>query len=368
MSHNQIDSHLPTTSSIILKIYTITLHEYCAPKILSISTYLIHKPLAIYTPLFHANRYIAGKDPQPQPNMATKLVGFDFDHPAFVSRLPLTVETCLQFLAAGAGHGVLSVACTGLLGPQLWNILSRYIPGRISQNFLIDLLINGRMAWKSFSPRMPKDYQLRYGNNPSSSRLLLLESLRLSGFFFSKWLLLRRTTIFARPLSWMISDPPLLLSGLYATVIFWGLFRLLPELTAISSSAFTIPKFVARLVGMTAQLDIQEQQQRLASGILRLVAPASTMTPYQYTLIRTPRTIRLLRIDSTQGTPLCSLETMNLDDAVDFWAVVSLGFGKETCGTKDHRLEPRCWIHPNHYQLRGSYCSTDTYQCAVSVD
>lgn len=121
--------------------------------------------------------------------MATKLVGLDSDHPAFASRLTLTVETCLQFLAAGAGHGVLSVACTGLLGPQLWDILSRYIPGRISQNFVIDLLINGRMAWKSFSPRISGDYQLHYGNNPGPSRLLLLEALRLGGFFFFKWLL-----------------------------------------------------------------------------------------------------------------------------------------------------------------------------------
>jgi hypothetical protein len=268
------------------------------------------------------------QDPQPQPNMATKLVGLEYDHPAFVSRLTLTVETCLQFLAAGAGNGVLSIACTGLIGPPLWDILSRYIPCRISQNIVIDLLINGQGSWKSFSSRVSRDYQLHYGNHPSPSRLLLLESLRLSGFFFSKWLLSRRTTTFSKPLRWMISDPSPLLSGFYAAVIFWLLSRMLPEVTAISSSSLTLPKLIARLVGVTAQVDIQMQQERLAAGVLRLVVPANTIAQYQYTAIRTPRTIRLLRIDSTRRTALCSLETVNLADAVDFWAV-SYRWGSE---------------------------------------
>lgn len=103
---------------------------------------------------------------------------------------------------------------------------------------------------------------------------------------------------------------------------------MLPEVTAISSSSLTLPKVIARIVGVTAQVDIQMQQERLAAGVLRLVVPANPIALYQYTAIRTPRTIRLLRIDSTQGTALCSLETVNLDDAVDFWAV-SYRWGSE---------------------------------------
>jgi hypothetical protein len=118
--------------------------------------------------------------------MATKLVGLNYDHPAFVSRLTLTVETCLQFFAAGAGHGVLSVACTDLAGLQRWEAVANYVPSYVSQTVMTDLFINGRAAVKSFSSRTSRDYKIHYGNNPSSSRLLLLELLRLAVFFFSK--------------------------------------------------------------------------------------------------------------------------------------------------------------------------------------
>jgi hypothetical protein len=251
-----------------------------------------------------------------------RLVGLGYDHPAFVSRLTLTVETCLQFLAAGTGHGILSVACTGLIDTQLWISVAKFIPGGVSQNLVIDVLINGSGAWKSFSSRVSRDYRLHYGNKPSISRLFLLELLRTGGFFFSKWYFFQRSTTFSAPLRWLAPKPSALLYGAYTCLAFWALFRVLPDLTIISSNSFTIPKFVARLAGMTVQVGIQVQQRELASGVLKLHVPADTTAPYRYTPILTPRTIRLIRIDSTRGdTALFTLETVKLDDAPDFWAL-----------------------------------------------
>lgn len=97
--------------------------------------------------------------------MTTKFVGLDSDHPAFVSRLTLTVGTCLQFFAAGASHGVLSVACTDLAGLQrwCWEAAANYAPSHASQNVMIEILINGWAALKSFSSRTSRHYKIHYG-------------------------------------------------------------------------------------------------------------------------------------------------------------------------------------------------------------
>ena len=253
--------------------------------------------------------------------MATKLVGLNYDHPEFVSRLTLTMETCLQFFAAGAGHGILSVACTDLERLQYWEAVANYAPSYVSQTLMTDLFINGRAALKSFSSRTSRDYKIHYGNNPSSSRLLLLELLRLSGFLFSKWLFLPRNGILTSSLSCIIHKPSVLLSFVYVSLVLWMLSRILPELTVISSYSLTIPKLVARCTGAIAQVRIKIQKDKLGRRPVRMLAFMDLFSLYQYSAVLTPPQIRLLRVDCTNGTAKFSFLTVKLDEAPDFWAV-----------------------------------------------
>ncbi|KAH8767606.1 heterokaryon incompatibility protein-domain-containing protein [Hyaloscypha finlandica] len=248
------------------------------------------------------------------------LVGLEFDHPAFPSRLRLTLETCLSFAAAGAGHGVFSVACAGLMALQLWPFMANEdIKGYTSLNLINIILINALGAWNSFSSRVSRDYRLHFGNEPSTSRLLLLELLRLSGFFFSRAFLLQHAAIFTAPLCFFAPKPSTPLSVSYIVLIVWALFRILPEHTVMSSRSFTLPRFVAH---MTASVS-KDYSKEIAAAILKPLSLASsdTQTQYRYAPIPTTRTIRLLRIDCREKTASCALEAVKLDDAPPFWAV-----------------------------------------------
>jgi hypothetical protein len=254
------------------------------------------------------------------------LVGLEFDHPAFPSRLRLTLETWLSFAAAGAGYGVFSVACAGFITNENLN-------GHTSRNVIviIDVILNVMGALYSFSSRVYRDYRLLYGHEPSVSQLFLLELLRLGGFFFSKVFLLQHAAIVSKPLHFLAPEPSALLSSLYTFLVLWGVSRKLPVVTVISSHPFTIPKFVAHMTGIIFQVWIERHKEMMAAALLKPLSldNPDARTLYRYTQILTPQTIRLLRIDSRQKPASCILKTVKLDDAPPYWAVSYLWGSEE---------------------------------------
>jgi hypothetical protein len=267
--------------------------------------------------------------------LAMNLLGLKYDHPEFLWRLILTLETWLSFAAAGAGHGIFSVACASLLAPQLRRrvVTNDVINGNTSLILIIPTLITAVGTLNSLSCRVSRDYQLHYGKAPSFSQLLLLETLRLGSSFFSSVFLLKHPTIIFLPLHFLVPEPSALLFASYAGLLLFVLCRYPPELNVISSHSFTIPKYVARMAGRYFQLRMLLAKEMMAPAILKPLSldDPNTPTTYKYAAILTQRTIRLLRLDSTQGTVSCTLETMKLDDAPPFWAV-SYVWGSEENG------------------------------------
>jgi len=171
------------------------------------------------------------------------LFGLPFDHPAFPERVILTFETWLSFLWAGAGHGLYSVAYAAIFPPQ------RSMMDRAMSNFAA-IAANAVGAWMAASPAIAHDYWLHYRCQPGPIRLFLLEVVRWIGFELVRALLLRRANIFFSPLLYLMSDPPALLHGAYVFLVLWVLWKVMPEVVVVSSSGFTIPKFVARYIGL----------------------------------------------------------------------------------------------------------------------
>jgi hypothetical protein len=263
------------------------------------------------------------------PLTLTNLVGLESDHPAFPWRLTLMLETCLSFAAAGVGHGLLSLAGS----PLYWSSLANEaINNHTSHSIAVMILINAVGAWRSFSSCVSRDYRLHFGNKPSTFRLLLLELLRLGGFFFSRRFFSKRANTFSAPLRFFAPRPSDLLSGSYYALVFWCVFRYMPKLTPISSHSFTISKIIARLIGVTSQVSMDVWKERIAGALLTPVSlhGLDTRAIYRYAPIVTPRTIRLLRIECRQKLVYisCELETVKLDDAPPFWAV-SYQWGSE---------------------------------------
>lgn len=179
--------------------------------------------------------------------------------------------------------------------------------------------------------RISRDYQLHFGNKPSVSRLLFLEFLRLGGVFFSTLFLWEYATAFYAPLLYLMAEPSVPLSTLYSILVLFSLSWCQPELTPISRRSYTISQFVARMTGLLFQACVVESQKMSAFAILksRSLDSPEIRIPYQYSPIRSPGTIRLLRIESREETTLCLLETVKLANCPTFWAVSYLWGSEE---------------------------------------
>jgi hypothetical protein len=243
--------------------------------------------------------------------------GLAFDHPEFPARVTLKLETLLSFAWAGAGHGLYSVVvCAGFIPPQHSEIDT-------GVNTFLVIVINAIGAWKSFSAAIARDYRLHYRHEPSTSQLFILELLRLGGFLFIRALLLKHAAKLFAPLLYLAREPPLLLSTLYHFLVLWGLWSILPEIAIISSRGITLPKFIARTVGAFFEVYQQYYRESMAAIVIQPRSPDCTDGPteYRYSAILTPRTIRLVRLESRERKVSCRLETVKLDEAPQFWAV-----------------------------------------------
>ncbi|PMD33572.1 hypothetical protein L207DRAFT_639000 [Hyaloscypha variabilis F] len=266
------------------------------------------------------------------PLTSANLVGLEFDHPAFPWRLTLILETCLSFVAAGVGHGLLSLAISPVYWRSLANETMAINNFQASHSTAVMVLMIGISAWRTCSSRVSRDYRLHLRNNPSTARLLVLGLLHLGGFSLSRKVFSKRAKIFFAPLQFFAPRASYFLSGSYSLLVLWGVYRYMPELTPISSSSFTTSKVLARLIGITPQVSVSIWKENMAVALLTPVAVGGpdTRALYRYAPIVTPRTIRLLRIECRKN-PLhvtSELVVVKLDDAPPFWAI-SYRWGSE---------------------------------------
>ena len=241
----------------------------------------------------------------------------------------------MSFATVGFGYGVFSVACASLIAPPLWEFLTnenlKDFTSLSAPTLVNIILLNAMGTLNSFSSRISRDYHLHFGYELSTSRLLLLELLRLGGFFLSRALLLKNAAVFTAPLCFYAPKPSIALSALYTVLVVWVFFRTLPEYTIISSRSFTFPKITAHMISIIFQVRQEVFREKNGADIIKLrpQAEPATGTQYQYQALATPRTIRLLRIDCREKTASCTLATVELDNPPDFWALSYLWGSEE---------------------------------------
>jgi Heterokaryon incompatibility protein (HET) len=246
--------------------------------------------------------------------------GLPFDHPGFPERAIITLETWQSFAWAGAGHGVYTAAFAGMF-PMAIEGVGHYLT----------VVILGIGAWLSFSPATRRDYRLHYLHEPPLPRLFLLQLLHLAGFILARAFLHPHASKFAAPLYLLSSSPPPLLANVYRVVAVYIIWKMVPEATIVSSRGFTLPKVTARMAGVFVEAYHEMHKEMMAATAIspQPSSPSHTQSQYQYTSISTPRTVRLLRIESKERNAACSFVTVLLDEAPAYWALSYLWGSEE---------------------------------------
>lgn len=145
------------------------------------------------------------------------------DHPEFPARLTLSLETCLAFSWAGAGHAFCIAAIHGLAA------------GR-TQSF--DHYLNSMVlvfaALMSHAPVTASDYRVHHGQSPRRPQLLFFQALHFLGFVCARWWWHNRVSLFLRPLFYVTPQPPLVLLWSYRLFIFCCVWWSMTELLVVS--------------------------------------------------------------------------------------------------------------------------------------